>query len=148
MRKFITAVVLLTGIASALAQPTYGTAAQARAMLERAIVALKADPKAAIAHFNQAGGGFRDRDLYVVCFDAETGRIQAHVDPARLGEDIRLNKQADGKPFGQAIFDAAKEGRIATVDYLFAKPGSTTPTAKQSFVTRVGGTGCLVGYYK
>ena len=49
---------------------------------------------------------------------------------------------------GQIIFDTVKEGTISTVDYKFPKPGATEPLPKQSFVIKVGGQGCGVGYYK
>ena len=74
--------------------------------------------------------------------------MRSHVDPRQLGIDIRTVKQADGQPFGQRIFNAARPGTIATVDYLFPSPGGAIAGAKQSFVTRVGNNGCLVGYYK
>lgn len=148
MRAILTGIALLASIAVAFAQPSRATAAEARAMLERAVLALRADPAGAIARFNRADGGFRDRDLYVVCFDTGTGRVKSHVDPRQIGIDIRGVKQADGQPFGQRIFNAARPGTIATVDYLFPAPGGSIAGAKQSFVTRVGNDGCLVGYYK
>jgi hypothetical protein len=148
MRAICTAFALFALTAIASAQPSLGTAAQARAMLERAVTALRADPAAAIARFNRADGGFRDRDLYVACFDTGSGIVKAHIDPKQLGVDVRTMKQADGHPFGQLLLNAARPGTMATVDYLYPKPGSTTPSPKQSFVTRVGNTACLVGYYK
>jgi hypothetical protein len=57
-------------------------------------------------------------------------------------------KQPNGKAFGLAIFNAAKAGSIATVDYEFPRPGDTVHSAKRSYVTRVGNNACLVGYYK
>ena len=50
----------------------YGTAEEARALLEKAVVALKADKAKALALFNSGEDGFRDRDLYVFCADAST----------------------------------------------------------------------------
>ena len=51
--------------------------------------------------------------------------------------------------FGQELYDAAKEGQITEVSYMFPKPGTdTTPVAKISLVTKVGDLGCGVGYYK
>jgi hypothetical protein len=41
------------------------SAADAKAMLERAAAAIKADKAKALAAFNHGGDGFRDRDLYV-----------------------------------------------------------------------------------
>lgn len=35
------------------------------------------------------------------------------------------------------LFDAAKEGTLASVDYEYPMPGNAVPVAKGSFVTRV-----------
>ena len=150
MRTIFTAIAVMTlvAVAPGIAAPGLGTAKQARAMLERAVTALKADPVAAIASFNRADGGFRDRDLYVACFDARSGLVSAHVDPRQLGVDVRTLKQPDGKLFGQALFSAAKVGSVTTVDYEYPRPGDAAHIAKQSYVTRVGNDACLVGYYK
>ena len=93
-------------------------------------------------------GGFRDRDLYVACFDARSGIVRSHIDPKQLGVDVRTLKQPDGTAFGRKLFDAAKAGRIATVDYEYYAPGGSAHVPKRSYVTRVGKVACLVGYYK
>ncbi len=149
LARSLAGIALLTALATAsFADTTHGTAPEARAMLMQAVDALKTDPAAAIARFNKPDGGFRDKDLYVACFDATTGVVQSHVDPKQLGVDIRTVKQADGNPLGQKLFDAAQQGTINTVDYEYPAPGGSAPIAKESFVTRVGNEGCLVGYYK
>ena len=56
------AAVALTLSATAFAQ---GTATDARAMLDKAAVALKADTPKALDTINKGEGGFLDRDLYV-----------------------------------------------------------------------------------
>lgn len=132
---------------AAFAQGT-GTAAEAKAMLEKAVTELKANEAAALAKFNKADGGFRDRDLYVYCFDKTTGNFTAHVNPALMGTDVKALKEKDGAPLGQKVFDAAKAGTITTISYNFPKPGGTEPVAKEAFVTAVGNQGCGVGYYK
>jgi hypothetical protein len=48
---------------------TTGTAAEAKAMLEKAVAALKANEADALAKFPKMDGGFRDRDLYLFCFN-------------------------------------------------------------------------------
>jgi hypothetical protein len=131
------------------AQPSqFGTPAEAKAMFDKAVVALKADKGKALDMFGRADGGFRDRDLYVFCFDAKTGIFNVHVVKTLVGTDIRLVKERDGSPLGQKIFDATKEGAVNTVGYNFPRPGSDVPAAKESFVTAVGGEACGVGYYK
>ena len=70
LRKLMMGAVTSAALAlstSAFAQ-SVGTAAEAKAMVEKAVTELKANEAAALAKFNKADGGFRDRDLYVYCF--------------------------------------------------------------------------------
>ena len=133
----------------------HGTADEAKAMLTKAVAAVKADKAKTLDLINKGEGGFLDRDLYVFCFNSSDGKIVATgtSNPAGrkvIGQDIRTLKDPSGKMFGQEQYaGAAKEGQIAEVNYMFPEPGAdTTPDAKVSFVTRVGDLGCGVGYYK
>lgn len=141
----IAAVPLLASAMLAHAQQ-FGTADEAKAMLQKAVTEAKANPQAAVAKFDKGEAGFKDRDLYVFCFETATGKVVAH--PSIKGTDIRALKDKTGENIGEKIFAAAKDDMIATVDYFFPKPGGTEPVAKQSFVTKVGDLGCAVGYYK
>ena len=132
---------------AAFAQAT-GTAAEAKAMLEKGVAALKANKADAIKAFNTAPGPFRDRDLYVFCYNTSDGKFTAHPNAKLMGTDIRALKDPTGTPLGENIFKGAKEGAISTTDYAFPKPGTTEPLPKQSFITAVGDQGCGVGYYK
>ena len=117
--------------------------------LEKAVAALKANEADALAKFPKKDGGFRDRDLYVFCFNTTDGKLTSHVDPALLGTDVRALKDAkDGAPFGQEFFDSVKEGGFATVAYNYPKPGGTEAVPKVACLTKVGNQGCGVGYYK
>jgi carotenoid cleavage dioxygenase-like enzyme len=138
-----------TGLANAQQS---GTAAEARAMFDRAVAALKTEFKAtALSEFNDKNNKqYHDRDLYVFCLNMSDGKITASANQALIGTDIRTIKAKDDS-FGQRIYDAMKgtpEQGVATVDYNFPKPGTTEPLPKQSFVTRVGDQGCGVGFYK
>ena len=127
-----------------------GTAAEAKAMLERAVAALKSNEAAALAEFNDKNNKqFHDRDLYVFCYDMTNGKFTAHINPAMMGTDVRTVKVKDD-PLGQRLFDTIKgsAGSTVTVDYKFPKPGTTEPVPKEFFVTLVGNQGCGVGYYK
>jgi cytochrome c len=144
----LVSVPLLWNVTLSVAQTT-GTAAEAKALLEKAVAALKANEADALAKFPKTDGGFRDRDLYVYCFNTATGKFTAHVNSALLGTDVRALKDAkDGAPLGQKIFDSVKEGSFATVAYNFPKPGGTEAVPKEAYVTKVGNQGCGVGYYK
>jgi Single Cache domain 2 len=139
----------LTLSAAAFAQQG-GTPQEARAMLDKAVTALKADQAVALATFLKGEGGFLDRDLYPFCFRNADGKLLVSPKAVPAGTDIRALKDANGNAYGEAIYAAGQKPEITEVGpYLFPKPGTTSPTfPKVSFVTKVGDLGCGVGYYK
>jgi signal transduction histidine kinase len=152
IRKFIiVAASVLTLSSTAFAQQG-GTADEAKAMLLKAVAAVKADKAKALDEFNKGEGGFRDRDLYVFCFNTSDGKNVANPNPAAtIGTDVRTIKDSTGKPFGEELYAAAQkpEGQVTEVSYMFPKPGADPkPVPKASLVTRVADLGCGVGYYK
>jgi signal transduction histidine kinase len=153
VRRFTIATASVTVLAisaTAFSQPL-GTAQEARAMLDKAVSAVKSDQAVALAMFNKGEGGFRDRDLYPFCFRIADGKGVATPLAVLAGTDLRTLKDPTGKAYGQETYAAAQkpEGQITEVNYMFPKPGTTTPAvAKVSFVTKVGDLICGVGYYK
>jgi hypothetical protein len=147
----IGAVSALTLTVTALAQGQFGTPQEARAMLDKAVAAVKADQLVALAMFLKGEGGFKDRDLYPFCFRIADGKIIASPPVVPAGTDVRTLKDASGRVYGVDIYAAAQkpEGQITEVSYMFPRPGEPTkPVQKVSFVTKVGELGCGVGYYK
>ena len=134
---------------SAFAQ---GTAAEAKAMLEKTVAAIKADKAKTLDLINKGEGGFLDRDLYPVCFNLSDGLLVAVGNPnvkQLLGKDARTFKDPTGDVYGPRLYATAKEGQITEVSYNSPKPGSSTEwVPKVSLVTAVAGLGCGVGYYK
>jgi hypothetical protein len=131
-------------------QGRFGTAQEARAMLDKAVMAITADKAAALAMFNNGEGGFKDRDLYPFCFNLSDGKFVAAI-KALLGTDVRVLKDPTGKVFGPELFAAAQKsvGQVAEVSYMFPRPGAdTTPVPKVTFITKASDLGCGVGYYK
>jgi len=137
-------IMLLTFVTPVLAGG-FGTADEAKAMLERAVVALKANQAEALAHFTKGEAGFKDRDLYPFCGGPD-GNFTAH--PKLVGKSLKDLKDKSGKHLGQEIYAIAKEGTISEVSYMWPRPDSTEPVQKISFVTKVGDQVCAVGYYK
>ena len=152
MRKFAVvisqaAIVLLATATSALAaDPQFGTEAQARAMLGKAVAAVKDNKEKALAMFNEGQGGFKDRDLYVWCANASDGVLTAH--PYLKGEHLQEIKGKKGYPLGKEIMANAAEGQIKQVTYWWPRPGTETPLEKTTFYTQVSGQNCGVGFYK
>src|SRR5580700_2240244 len=123
--------------------PTGGTADEAKAMLMKAVAAVKADKAKALDMFNKGEGGFLDRDLYPFCGNISDGKILAVANPnakQNIGKDIRTLKDSTGKAYGVELFAAGQkpEGQISEVSYMFARPGDPAPVAKVSFVINVG----------
>jgi hypothetical protein len=131
----------------AFAQQQLGSAFEAKAMLEKAVFAVKADKAKALVMFNNGEGGFKDRDLYPLCFNIGNGIVTSGPS-AVLGKDIRTLRDASGMAFGEDLYNAPREG-TNVVNHMSLRPGTdTTPVEKVSFVARAGDQGCGVGYYK
>jgi len=148
MKRFAMLVFCVTSLLSfttpAIAA-SFGTATEAKAMLERASAAVKANKVDALAKFTKGEDGFKDRDLYPFCGDTD-GNFTAH--PSLVGKSLKDLKDKAGKPLGQDIYATAKEGAISEVSYMWPRPGSTEPVQKVSYVTKIGDQVCAVGYYK
>jgi hypothetical protein len=109
---------------TAFAQQASGTAAEAKAMLMKAVAAVKADKSKALDMFNKGEGGFLDRDLYVFCMTVSDGKIVALGNPNAkqlLGTDARSLKDPTGKVYGPELYAATQkpEGEISEVSYMF-----------------------------
>jgi hypothetical protein len=145
-----TAMVLLwSGVAVGAQQ--FGTADEARAMLDRVVSALKSNQATALSQFNDPGNKqFREHDLYVFCYNMADGKITAYESPALLNTDVRSLSLKDD-PIGKRTYEAAQnapEGSVVTVDYKLPKPGTTVPAPKQTVEARVGEQSCGVTYFK
>ena len=137
--------VLIMSFSTAVFAGNFGTADEAKALLERAAAAVKVNKADALAKFTKGEDGFKDRDLYPFCGGPD-GIFTAH--PSLVGKSLKDLKDKAGKPLGQDIYTTAKEGTISEVSYMWARPGSTEPVQKVSYVTKIGDQVCAVGYYK
>lgn len=138
--------VVVTTLSVPTAQTQFGTEADAKALLDKAVVALKQNKEKALDMFNKGEGGFKDRDLYVFCANASDGELTAH--PNLKGEHLQEIVGKKGYPLGKEIMQSAAEGRINEVTYFWPRPGSEKAVEKHTFYTKVVGQNCGVGYYK
>ncbi len=136
---------LILAAGGALAEE-HGSAADAKAMLERAVAALKANEAQALADFNRGAAGFHDRDLYVFCARLN-GTVDAHIDQTQIGRKLQDQYDLHGVAFGQEMMAVARPGKFIEVEYMWPRPGSREPVHKVTFITRVGNQVCGVGYY-
>src|SRR5471030_2696392 len=117
LRKLLIGAVTCAAMMVSTSAFAQGTAAEAKAMLDKAVAAVKADKAKAITSFNAGTDGFKDRDLYPFCFNGSDGITQA-APPSVLGKDVRTLKDATGKAYGQELFAAGQkpEGTVTEVN--------------------------------
>lgn len=139
------ALLAATGLGTAMAAEQYGTPAEAKAVLEKAVAAVKQDEQKALAMFSKGEGGFKDKDLYPYCGGPD-GNFTAH--PTLVGKSLKDLQDKSGKAFGADIYAEAEAGKISEVPYMWPRPGGTEPVEKIAYVTKVGDQVCAVGYYK
>lgn len=128
-----------------------GNAAEAEAMVKKAVAYIKANgPDKAYEEFT-SGKSFKDRDLYISVLDF-TGKVMAHgVNPKLIGKDLFGLKDPDGVLLVQVAIDVAKtKGKGWTPDYKFMNPTTQKLQSKSMYVERVPGMDMYVavGVYK
>jgi hypothetical protein len=77
LRMFMIAAAAVLTLSTAAFAQQGGTAEGARAMLDKAVAAVKADQAVALAMFLKGEGGFLDRELYPFCFRIADGKTLA-----------------------------------------------------------------------
>jgi signal transduction histidine kinase len=133
-------------LASAAAAGDKGTPEEAKALLDKAVAAVKADEAKALAAFNDPKGGFVDRDLYVFCFDKDGKMTASGANPAMVGTDAKTLKGPDGRAIGTEM--TALFGKEASLEYKWMSPTTKQAADKVSFLKPAGRQTCGVGAYK
>jgi hypothetical protein len=113
--SFAAFTILLIAMGTSAQAAQYGSADEAKAMLNKAVEAVKQDKAKALDMFNKGEDGFKDRDLYVFCANASDGIVTAH--PTAKGEQLRDIKGKKGFPLGKEMMEKATEGQISEVTY-------------------------------
>ena len=138
------ALILVLSTTASVWTADFGTAEEAKAMLEKAVAAVKEDKAKALDMFNNGEGGFKDRDR---CANASDGIVTATPYWNR-GKQLRDIEGKRGAPFGETVMQNATEGTIKETTYWWPRPGTDKPLEKTALYTKVGDQICSVGYYK
>jgi signal transduction histidine kinase len=126
-----------------------GTAAEAEALVKKAIAYMKANGKeASFAEINNPKGRFTDRDLYIFVYDMN-GKCVAHgLNLKMIGKDLVELKDADGKLFVKERIEIAKTNGKGWQDYKFTDPISKTIEHKRAYVEKYDDLIVGSGIYK
>lgn len=147
---FATTLCIALGGSPALAQ-SKGTAAEAQAMVHKAIAEIKkAGRQKAFADISDPKGPFVDRDLYVVVYDMK-GKVLAHGANAKMiGKDLIDLRDNDGKYFVKERVEMMSKGPDAKgwQDYKFMNPVSRAIEPKSMYLERFEDLIVGCGIYK
>nr|WP_315489175.1 cache domain-containing protein [uncultured Rhodoferax sp.] len=137
---------MMSGAALAADQ---GTAAEAEAMVKKAVAYIKANgPEKAYEEFTN-GKSFKDRDLYIIVYDLNGKNLAQGANPKLVGKDLIGLKDPDGKPLIQMFVDLAKtKGKGWVEGYKFLNPVTQKIEGKAMYLERVGDTLVGCGIYK
>lgn len=128
-----------------------GTAAEATAMVEKAIAHIKkVGREKAFADFSSKQPPWVDRDLYVVVYDMK-GKVLAHGSNEKMiGKDVIELRDNDGKYFVKERVEMMSKGPDAKgwQDYKFMNPVSRQIEPKQMYLRRFEDVIVGCGIYK
>lgn len=126
-----------------------GTAAEAEAMVKKAVAFIKANgPEKAYEEFTH-GKGFKDRDLYVIVYDLNGKNLAQGANPKLVGKDLIGLKDPNGRLIIKEFVDLAKsKGKGWVEGYKFLNPVTQKLEEKAMYLERVGDTLVGCGIYK
>jgi signal transduction histidine kinase len=149
MKRLLAGIVILFMVVGLAYAQDRGTAAEAKALLDKAVVFYKANGQdKAFAAFNDSKGQFASKDLYIFALDMN-GKILSHgANAGLIGKDMMGTKDADGKLFMKEMVETTKTKGKGTVDYKWENPKTKVVEQKSSYVEKVDSVVLGCGYYK
>jgi len=129
--------------------PTVGTdeARRAEALLQRAVMHLRAHDAKALADFSVTGK-FADKDLYVYVLGSD-GILQASGGASfhMIGRNVLDYRDPDGKPLFAEILAGARRSGGGLIHYRWLNPQRGTVEPKTAYYQAVDERIVAVGYY-
>jgi signal transduction histidine kinase len=139
---------LFANLPAAIAED-FGTADQAKAMVDRVAAFYKANGKEkTLVELNNPKNQFIDRDLYVVAYSLDGIRLAHPYNPKLVGMSVLDAVDFDGKAYGKEIIEVPKAKGSGWVDYKFTDPATKKLANKSLYVVKVGDIIFGCGIYK
>ena len=142
---------LAIGIPATAQDKSKGTAAEATAMVDKAIAHIKkVGREKAFADFSSKKAPWVDRDLYVVVYDMK-GKVLAHGSNEKMvGKEVIDLRDNDGKYFVKERVEMMSKGPDAKgwQDYKFMNPVSRAIELKSMYLHRFEDLIVGCGIYK
>ena len=119
------------------APPSSEKAKQVVALVNKAAVLIDKDGKAAFTELRKKDSEWFHGDTYLFVYDLKANVLLNPAFPQREGTNVTGQKDANGKPLHDAMIQMAETKGSGWVDYVFPKPGQTTPSQKWAYVKKV-----------
>lgn len=146
----LTLLVILSSTSLSVGQeapPASNQAVDIENLVNRAADLLEQQGSKAFGDFRKKGSPWRYGDVYVFVIDMRGVIMFNAARPELEGRNMLNEPDADGKAFRKDFIQVVSKFGSGWVDYMYPKPGQSTPTVKWSYVsaTRVDGVEALVG---
>ena len=126
--------VIATPSVSQSAPPATEQAMRVEALVIKAATLIDKNGKAAFAEFRKKGSEWFHDDTYLFVYDMDANVQLNPAFPQREGTNVTGQKDANGKLLHHEIIQVAKTKGAGWVDYMFPKPGQSTPSQKWAYV--------------
>lgn len=132
--KYITLLALLLTACAATMTPRTNTREDVVRYVNRAATVVERDGAAACDAFKS--DAWMRGDWYIFVLDASGKTVCHPARPEQVGAMAHDLVDANGNRFGDELMTVAKSGG-GWVEYAWARPGQTAPSAKRSYVRQV-----------
>jgi cytochrome c len=119
------------------APPPSEVAKHVEVLVNAAAALIDTQGKAPFVEFRKKNGVWYHGDIYLFVYDLNGNVLLNPAFPEREGTNVSGQKDANGKLFHNAMIEVAKTKGSGWVDYMFPKPGQTTPSQKWTYVKKV-----------
>jgi len=139
---------IVIGVAALASGATvrYGTEAEARALLDKAVALFQKDGAPAVETIGKPSGPFFQRDLYVVVIGPDHKIAADAAEPELVGSDVATLRDPLGKPWALLLQKQATEDGVV-VDYEAKNPQTGRVEDKSAVAVRAGDYVFSCGYY-
>jgi len=103
-------------------------------LVDQAVQLVNTEGSAAFPRFHKEGTMWRGGDTYIFIGDSDGTILVNGGNRSLEGQNLFDRKDADGKLFVQAFIETVTTKGSGWVDYMWPKPGQTTPAKKMSYV--------------
>jgi signal transduction histidine kinase len=152
-RQFITLLTMATltigtHVSAQDSPPRSEEAKRIETLVNRAAKLVETEGKAAaFAKFRTRDSEWWFGNTYLFAYDQNLNVLLNPAFPKREGTNVHGQTDANGKPMHDEFLKAVRTNGSGWVDYMFPKPGDTTPSRKWTYVKGVSidGTPGLIG---